>query len=114
MIRHPKLWTKPSRNFATRRCNSAIIANCNNAGRLKTLTNGSSAETTLYNALGQRIEISGGISGGINGTILYAYDEAGHLLGEYDGTGALIEETVWLADTPIATLRPNGATVSIF
>jgi hypothetical protein len=25
----------------------------------------------------------------------YTYDEAGHLLGEYDGTGTPIEETVW-------------------
>ena len=49
-------------------------------------------ETAIYNALGQRIQISGGAGG----TVLYAYDEAGHLLGEYDGTGALIEETVWL------------------
>jgi RHS repeat-associated protein len=36
------------------------------------------------------------------------------LLGEYDGTGTLIEETVWLGDIPVATLRPNGATVSIY
>jgi len=50
----------------------------------------------LYNALGHRIRISGGV----NGTVLYAYDEAGHLLGEYDGTGTLIEETVWLGDMP--------------
>jgi tetratricopeptide (TPR) repeat protein len=35
------------------------------------------------------------------------YDEAGHLLGEYDATGALIEETVWLGDTPVATVRPG-------
>jgi hypothetical protein len=41
----------------------------------------------LTNALGQRIQISGGAPG----AVLYAYDEAGHLLGEYDGTGALIE-----------------------
>jgi RHS repeat-associated protein len=46
--------------------------------------------------------------------VLYAYDEAGHLLGEYDATGTLIEETAWLGDIPVATLRPNGATVSIF
>jgi hypothetical protein len=32
------------------------------------------------------------------------------MLGEYDATGTLIEETVWLGDTPVATLRPNGAT----
>jgi RHS repeat-associated protein len=35
-------------------------------------------------------------------------DEGGHLLGEYDGTGALIQETVWLEDTPVATLRPKA------
>jgi RHS repeat-associated protein len=46
--------------------------------------------------------------------VLYAYDEAGHLLGEYDATGALIEETVWLGDIPVATLRPTGATVAIY
>jgi len=46
--------------------------------------------------------------------VLFSYDEAGHLLGEYDGTGALIEETVWLGDIPVATLRPNGASVSIY
>ena len=26
----------------------------------------------------------------------------------------LIEETVWLGDIPVATLRPNGVTVSIY
>jgi len=89
---------------------STVTASYNNAGRLKTLANASTTETSIYNALGQRIEISGGV----NGTVLYAYDEAGHLLGEYDGTGTLIEETVWLGDIPVATLRPNGATVSIY
>ena len=85
-------------------------ATYNNAGRLQNLTNGGSTETTLYNALGQRIEVSGGV----NGTVLYAYDEAGHLLGEYDGTGALIEETVWLGDTPAATLKTSGSTVAFY
>jgi YD repeat-containing protein len=84
-----------------------VTASYNNAGRLKTLANGSSTETSTYNALGQRIRISGGV----NGTVLYAYDEAGHLLGEYDGTGTLIEETVWLGDIPVATLKPSGASV---
>jgi len=89
---------------------STVTASYNDAGRIQTLTNGSSTETALYNALGQRVRISGGV----NGTVLYAYDEAGHLMGEYDGTGALIEETVWLGDIPVATLRPNGATVTIY
>jgi RHS repeat-associated protein len=40
---------------------------------------------------------------------LYAYDEAGHLAGEYTAAGALVQETVWLGDTPVATLRPDGS-----
>jgi hypothetical protein len=40
-------------------------------------------------------------------------DIAGHLLGEYDGNGNLIEETVWLGDLPVGALRPNGAMASI-
>ena len=42
-------------------------------------------------------------------TTLFVYDEQGHLLGEYDGAGNLIQETVWLEDLPVATLRPTGA-----
>lgn len=37
------------------------------------------------------------------------YDEASHLIGEYNGSGVLIQETVWLGDLPVATIRPNGA-----
>jgi RHS repeat-associated protein len=59
-----------------------------------------------YNGLGQRVRKTGP-----TGTTLYAYDEAGHLQGEYDGTGKLIQETVWLDDLPVATLRyPTGTT----
>lgn len=29
-------------------------------------------------------------------------------------SGALIEETVWLGDIPVATLRPNGATPAVY
>jgi RHS repeat-associated protein len=89
---------------------ATVAATYNNAGRLQTLTQGSSTETAIFNAVGQRIQKSGGSAG----TVLFWYDEAGHLLGEYDGTGALIEETVWLGDIPVATLRPNGSGVSIY
>jgi YD repeat-containing protein len=51
---------------------STVTATYNNAGRLKTLTNGSATETSVYNALGQRVQITGGTTG----TVLYAYDEA--------------------------------------
>jgi RHS repeat-associated protein len=87
-----------------------LTATYNNRGRLSTLTANGSTETILYNALGERVKVSGGA----RGTVLYLYDEAGHLLGEYDGSGNLLEETVWLGDIPVATLRPNGSTVSVY
>jgi RHS repeat-associated protein len=89
---------------------ASMAATYNNAGRLKTVSQGSFTETLVYNALGQRIETSGGAAG----TVLYWYDEQGHLLGEYDGSGNLIEETVWLGDVPVATLRPSGSSVAIY
>jgi len=41
-------------------------------------------------------------------SILFVYDEAGYLLGEYDGTGAVIQETVWLGDLPVGVLKPGA------
>jgi RHS repeat-associated protein len=63
---------------------------------------GSTIATYQHNAFGERVAKTVGGT-----TRLFAYDEDGHLLGEYDGTGNLIEETVWLEDTPVATLRPK-------
>jgi len=63
----------------------------------------------VYNALGQLIEKSGN-----GGTTLLMYDEAGHLLGEYSSTGALVQETIWMGDIPVATLRPNGSAVAVY
>jgi RHS repeat-associated protein len=51
---------------------------------------------------------------GTGGTTLLMYDEAGHLLGEYTSGGALVQETVWMGDVPIATLRPNGSSISTY
>ena len=42
------------------------------------------------------------------------YDEARHLLGEYTSAGTLIQETAWLNEQPVATLRPNGAGISLY
>ena len=88
---------------------STVTATYNDRGRLLTLANGSSNATYVYNAIGQMA-----MSSGTSGTTLYMYDEGGHLLGEYDGHGSLIEETVWLGEIPVATLRPNGSTVSVY
>ena len=51
------------------------------------------------NGLGQRVS-----KNGIDNT-LFAYDEAGHLIGEYEKTGAPRQETVYLGDTPVAVIK---------
>jgi RHS repeat-associated protein len=68
------------------------------------------AGTTTYavNGLGQRVKKNNGTD------TFFAYDEAGHLIGEYDATGAPIEETVWLGDLPVAVLKPNATSFDVF
>lgn len=71
--------------------------------------NGVTTTTTyIYNALGQMVQKAGGAAA------LLVYDEAGHLVGEYSATGTLTQETIWLGDIPVATLRPNVANIDIF
>jgi RHS repeat-associated protein len=81
----------------------------NDRGRMSTAVTSGGTTTYIYNALGQLIEKSGN-----GGTTLLVYDESGHLLGEYSSTGVLIQETVWLGDVPVATLRPNGSSITIY
>lgn len=80
----------------------------NVAGRLVTATNNSITTAYSYNALGQRVKKSN-----TNGTTYFAYDEAGHLLGEYDQQGNLIQELVWLGDIPVATIRTDQSSGSV-
>jgi RHS repeat-associated protein len=79
----------------------------NNRGRVAATS--ASSTDYLYNALGQMYEKSG-----TAGTTIFMHDEAGHLIGEYSSTGALIEETVWLGDIPVATVRPTPCGLGIF
>ena len=39
------------------------------------------------------------------GLFQYVYDDQGHLIGEYDVAGNLIQETIWFDDVPVATIR---------
>jgi len=71
----------------------------NNRGRMKSSTKNGVTTSYTYNALGQLIKKGS--------SALYCYDDAGHILGIYSGSGALTEEIVWLGDIPLATLRPN-------
>jgi RHS repeat-associated protein len=56
-------------------------------------------------------EESNGLGSETSGvTTLFFYDEAGRLLGEYDGNRAPIEETVWLDDLPVGVIKKDIAT----
>jgi RHS repeat-associated protein len=81
------------------------------SGRLVTAKTG--AETTNYtnDGLGERVTRGGyGASSYAGSKQEFVYDPAGHLLGEYDGNGKAIEETVWLGDLPVAVLAPGSLT----
>jgi RHS repeat-associated protein len=79
----------------------------NARGRMSTVTVGSTTTTYGVNGLGERVTKSGtGVGGG--GTNEYMYDEQGHLLGEYNSTGARIEETIWLNDSPAVVMTGTG------
>jgi RHS repeat-associated protein len=77
------------------------------------------ADTVTYsiNALGQRVRKLGAgaqatAAAALSKTARFVYDEQGRLVGEYDNAGKLIQETVWMNDLPIATIRPKGASAS--
>jgi RHS repeat-associated protein len=58
------------------------------------------------NGLGQRVaKTSTALS---TGGRRYAYDEAGRLLGEYDRTGARVQEHVYLGEMPVAVIGSGG------
>ncbi len=44
----------------------------------------------------------------ISGTVLYAYDQQGQLIGEYDSNGNAIQETVYLGRQPVAVLKQGN------
>lgn len=79
------------------------------AGRMVSASKSGATASYSLNALGQRVRKT------IAGTHTYSvYGESGHLVGEYDNSGALIQETIWLGDVPIAVLNPNGSGVGAF
>lgn len=73
-------------------------------GRLSAETRSTGNFSYLYNAFEQRTYKSGPSAVITTGTAYYAYDEAGHLVGEYDATGKAVYETAYLGDIPVAAL----------
>jgi RHS repeat-associated protein len=81
----------------------------NAAGRRISATAPNLNASYTYNALGQRITKT------VNGaTRQFVYDEQGHLTGEYDSAGHLLQELVWLGDLPVAMLKPAAVTPDIY
>ncbi len=77
-------------------------------GRLKTALRSGNTFSYLYNAFEQRVYKAGPSSVITTGVASYVYDEAGHLVGEYDATGKAVYETVYLGDMPVAALTQSA------
>jgi len=58
--------------------------------------------TNLFDPWGERLQKQSAACSNGTGVTNFAYDLAGHLIGEYDASGNALEETVWLGDTPVA------------
>ena len=83
-------------------------------GRMAGVTTGGLTTSYGVNGLGQRVSKAGsGVQP--SGAVVYTYDEAGHLIGEYDGvTGATEQETVWLGDLPVAVLTGDLTSPAVY
>ncbi len=70
----------------------------NDLGRMST----GGGATYFYNGLGQRIYKSSSNS-------YVTYDEAGHIIGEYNYHGPVVNETLYVGDIPVAIGTPTAA-----
>ena len=78
------------------------------SNRMVTANTGTNSTTYTLNGLGQRVTKSGyGARLIAGGAEIYVYDGAGHLLGEYDASGHVIQETAWLGNLPIAMMMSS-------
>ncbi|MEH6417164.1 BPSL0067 family protein [Pseudomonas sp. CGJS7] len=68
--------------------------------------NGMVKASYRYNARGERASVENG-----TGTVenFAVYDEAGNWIGDYDATGATVQQAVWLDDAPAGLLVGAGA-----
>ena len=76
------------------------------SGRLSSAKrNGAVVMNYVYNGRGEQVRKYLGTT-----SIYTVYDEAGHWLGDYDNTGAAIQQAIWMDDLPVGLLV--GATSS--
>lgn len=80
----------------------------NSFNRLRRVISANNTVDSTYNGQGLRAKKVVTKAGGSTTTTLFFHDDSGALLGEYDGSGSLVQETVWFAGMPVATIRPYG------
>jgi len=86
----------------------------NARGRMASATVGSNTATYTYDGLGQRVVKSGPTSLVPIGTGYYAYDTQGHLIGEYNSSGNVIQEYVYLNNTLFAMVKGTTSSPIIY
>ncbi|MGO1068697.1 RHS repeat domain-containing protein [Lysobacter sp. CA199] len=59
-----------------------------------------------YNAIGERVAAINGDTGPV--TTYTLYDEDGQWIGDYDSTGAAVQQAIWMDDVPIGLLVGSG------
>lgn len=84
-------------------------------GRMSAATLAGGTVQYRYNGLEQRVSKTGPVGLVPTGASYYAYDEAGHVIGEYDADGVPRYETVYLGDTPVAAITQarSGSPVTV-
>lgn len=84
-------------------------------GRLRSVGTLAGSTSYWYNAMGERVQKVGASSLAGQEITYYVYDQNGQLLGEYDRTGAVLQETVYLDGMPVAVLKQeSGVTVPYY
>ena len=77
-------------------------------GRLASVNTPAGTMNYLYNALEQRVYKQGTPNTMAGGASYYVHDEAGRLLGEYDGNGKALFETIYLGSVPVGVMKQVG------
>ncbi len=90
---HPRTYSYDQAGNITR---DGVNFTYDGRGRLKQVSTTQGTVQYGLNGLGQRVTKPGQV---------FIYDEAGHLLGEYTPQGQVVQETVYLGDTPVAVLQ---------
>jgi RHS repeat-associated protein len=80
----------------------------NERNRLAEVSQGVPIRQHLYNGKGERVAKWFPQATGNN--LQFVYDEAGHLLGEYNSSGFRVAEYVWMDDTLVGVLRNHDGT----